>query len=220
MACKIDQEMEIETLRQVFNKPVKIRLSKSKNFFTWSLKENGFYNQVTIEYIDGTSKKSIKIFPNGTVHVTGCSDVDDCYKVMHMIQSVLQKKLKITFKMNDFKIFMINTNFSMNSTLNLQKVINILKQRDYNISFNPEVYSAVKVKFKPGVDMKSITASIFSSGCILITGAVNLKEITESYRILVNSLSDARMTPVNTIMKYDVFMGRTFEYWKKTVGEL
>lgn len=220
MACKINQEMEIETVRQIFKKPLRIRLKNSKNFFTWSLKENGFYNQVTIEYRDGTSKKSIKIFPNGTVHVTGCSDIDDCYKVMHQIKYVLQEKLKISIQIDDFQIFMINTNFSMNSTLNLQKVINILKQKGYNISFNPEVYSAVKVKFQPGINMKSITASIFSSGCILITGAVNLKEITESYRILLSCLTDARMNPVSNVMKFDIFMGRTFDYWKKTIGKL
>jgi TATA-box binding protein (TBP) (component of TFIID and TFIIIB) len=220
MACKINQEIEIETVRQLFKKPIKIKLKNASKFFTWSLKENGFYNQVTIEYRDGTSKKSIKIFPNGTVHVTGCSDIDDCHKVMHQIQCVLQKLVNVNIRIGNFQIFMINTNFSMNYTLNLQTVINILRTKGYNISFNPEVYSAVKVKFQPDPHMKQITASIFSSGCILITGAVNLKEITASYSILVNCLTEARMTPTKEVMKFDIFMGRTFDYWKKTIGNI
>lgn len=218
MACRINQEIEIQTVRQMFVKPlnIKIKGSRSDKFFTWKIKENGFYNQVTIEYIDGTSKKSIKIFPNGTVHVTGCSDVDDCHKVMNQILFVMKKTLSNDdITIDNFQIFMINTNFAMNSQLNLQLVINKMKSKGYNVSFKPEVYSAVKVKFQPMPNMKQITASIFSSGCILITGAVSLDEIHESYRILIYCLKDTRMDANKEILTFDHFMGRSFDYWRK-----
>lgn len=211
MACKINQVIDVEMFRQMFAKPVRIRIKNSKKSIEWKMKENGFYNQVTVEFVDGTSKKSIKFFPNGTIHVTGCSDIDDCHKVMKQIQFIMGNNVKI----NDFDIFMINTNFSMNSTLNLQRVIMSLKNLRLNVSFNPEVYSAVKVKFSPGEGMKQITASIFSSGCVLITGATNLREINESYKFLINTLSDCRISANEEIHLYDYFMGRSFDYWRK-----
>lgn len=215
MACKINHEIDVETFRQKFKIPLKIRIKNSKRFIEWKLKENGFYNQVTVEFVDGTSKKSIKFFPNGTVHVTGCSDIDDCHKVMNQIRFVVTTLTDQDIKISDFNIFMINTNFSMNSTLNLQQVINSLKRMNLNVSFNPEVYSAVKVKFSPGKDMKSITASIFSSGCILITGATTLREINQSYKFLINTLKDCRISSIEDVQTYDIFMGRSFDYWRK-----
>lgn len=212
MACRLNQTIEIETLR---TKSIKIRIKNSQKFLEWKIKENGFYNQLTFEFVDGTSKKSIKIFPNGRVHVTGCSDMDDCHKVMHQICFVMTTALKTPVKIESFDIYMINTNFTMNSTLNLYTVINIMKKKGFNVSFNPEVYSAVKVKFSPGIGMKQITASIFSSGCVLITGAVSLKEITEAYKLLVNSLKVTCIKSGEEVITYDIFMGRKFEYWRK-----
>lgn len=212
MACRLNKTIEIETLR---TKTIKIRIKKSKKFIEWKIKENGFYNQLTFEFVDGTSKKSVKIFPNGRIHITGCSDVDDCHKVMHQICIIMSCTLRTPVKIESFDIYMINTNFTMNSTLNLYTVINIMKKKGFNVSFNPEVYSAVKVKFSPGIGMKQITASIFSSGCVLITGAVNLKEITEAYKILANSLRDACIKPGDDVIDYDIFMGRKFDYWRK-----
>lgn len=215
MACKINHEIDVETFRQAFSSPLKIKIKNSSRHIEWKIKDNGFYNQITVEFIDGTSKKSIKFFPNGTIHITGCSDIDDCHKVMKQLQCVIKFIIKEEVRVYDFNVFMINTNFSMNSTLNLQQVINSLKKMKLNVSFNPEVYSAVKVKFSPGEGMKSITASIFSSGCVLITGATTLKEINESYNFLINTLKDCRIAPTSDIQTYDLFMGRNFEYWRK-----
>ena len=52
------------------------------------------------------------------------------------------------------------------------------------MSFDPDRYSAVKIKFKPAEDMKQVTASVFSTGKIIITGAETLKEIAYSYNII------------------------------------
>lgn len=215
MACKINHEIDVETFRQTFVKPLKIKIKNSSRFIEWKIKDNGFYNQVTVEFVDGTSKKSIKFFPNGTIHVTGCSDIDDCHKIMNQIRFVVKYVIDREVKIDDFKIFMINTNFSMNSTLNLQRVIDSLRNLKLNVSFNPEVYSAVKVKFSPGKDMKHITASIFSSGCVLITGATTLREINASYRFLIDILKNCKISETKDIQTYDIFMGRSFEYWRK-----
>lgn len=188
----------------------------TKPGYTWTVKENKFFNQMTIEYVDEFSKKSIKFFPNGSIHVTGCSDLVDCHRVMaqvkYCIKKYLQKDDVSTF---DFKVLMINANFSMNSMLNLGMVSQKAEDHGCIVSFKPEIYSAVKIKFVPGPDMKRITASVFSSGCVLITGAKTLREITSSYKFLINILSNTCVKPHESHKKFDSFIAISMESWKK-----
>jgi TATA-box binding protein (TBP) (component of TFIID and TFIIIB) len=115
---------------------------------------------------------------------------------------------------------MINANFSVNMTLDLNKVISNMKSRGYIVSFNPETYSAVKIKFSPKPGMKQITASIFSSGKIIITGAVNLAEIVEAYSCILDGLKQSHIKPTDQQDTFNNFMGFTFEQWKGVVSFL
>jgi TATA-box binding protein (TBP) (component of TFIID and TFIIIB) len=105
----------------------------------------------------------------------------------------------------------------MNYMLNLGTVSSIAENKGCTVSFKPEIYSAVKLKFVPGPDMKKITASVFSSGCILITGAKTLSEITASYEFLIGMLRTSCMRPNPTLKKFKKFMGVPFAAWEKKV---
>lgn len=206
---------------QVIREHMKARQMKIKRkggeATTWNLKENRFFNQITVEFVDDSSKKSIKIFPNGSVHVTGCSSTIDCHRVMAQIRCFIQKFSDKPVTTSNFEIRMINANFCMNSVLNLSKVTSVFESNGCMVSFKPEIYSAVRIKFVPGVDMKRITASVFSSGCILITGARTLREITASYKFLIKTLIDGGciVRPNQTQKPFDSFMDVPFESWKK-----
>jgi TATA-box binding protein (TBP) (component of TFIID and TFIIIB) len=65
--------------------------------------------------------------------------------------------------------------------------------------------------------MKKITASVFSSGCILITGAKTLAEITSSYGFLIRMLKSSCIRPNLTAKKFKKFMGIPFDAWEKKV---
>jgi TATA-box binding protein (TBP) (component of TFIID and TFIIIB) len=96
-----------------------------------------------------------------------------------------------------FRVVMINSNFSLNKNLNLlqtaQKFESVFKT-----SFEPDRYSAVKVKFRPSEDMKEITTSIFSTGKIIITGAETLKEIAFAYNIIVSHILENKKSILTT----------------------
>ena len=84
----------------------------------------------------------------------------------------------------------------------------------FSVSFEPDRYSAVKVKFKPAEDMKQITASIFSTGKIIITGAETLKEIAFAYNIINQHINDdpqIRVSPTVETDVFDVFLGHKCE---------
>jgi TATA-box binding protein (TBP) (component of TFIID and TFIIIB) len=216
---KLDTEIDIEKIRSFFNRGVKTRRTGDDQGFEWAIKENRFYNQVTTVFIDSYSRKSIKFFPNGRVHVTGCSDLYDCARVRALVELIARTCFEKPVRSNEFMIHMINTNFSMNSNLNLTQVMDVCERNRCDVSFKPENYSAVKVKFSPLGGTKKVTASIFSSGCILITGATSLKDITTSYEFLIRILRDARMGPSKIQKTFEVFMGFSFDdEWRKLLA--
>lgn len=326
MLCKFMCDLDIEKIRAAFaDGPIRIRRKGAlTNGFEWSLKNTAFYNQVTVGYEDQYSNKSIKMFPNGSVQVAGCSDLRDCKRIMHQLSFLVEKILKkdiattstvngfrgpvsgntfelyvtdrfaetepdvnwqvdglndvagkmtvldfkheygkfqdqpynyrltmnvdqeqelpepgssvdLSFfykeplKIENFRVVMINTNFSMNSTVDLMKVIDVLSEDemfmisltpmtmngdlfDHNfiVSFNPERYSAVKVKFNPASNTKQVTASIFSTGKIIVTGAETLREIALAYEVLNEKLQSTKIeaTKADT---FDVIKGSKFD---------
>lgn len=212
MVSKVINDIDIHKLRTRMSavQPLKLRMKGSKSEgFEWKLKESKFYNQVTLGYKDAYSNKSIKIFPNGSIQVAGCSDLFDCNRVIKQIIFILKMLLNLDDKLlnNNFKVVMINTNFSINYNINLFKLAEHFSNEPmFQVSFDPDRYSAVKIKFKPASDMKQVTTSIFSTGRVIITGAETLKEIAYSYNIInQHILSRAKEIKVERVSNPDVF---------------
>jgi TATA-box binding protein (TBP) (component of TFIID and TFIIIB) len=210
---KSENKIDIEKIKQYFNRVPSgffMRLRKKGrtyggNGFEISLKPTTFYNQVTLNYVDKYSTKSIKIFPNGSIQIAGCADLFNCRSVIKIIHTMLKKFLKNDDlpKDDSYRVVMINSNFSLNYNINLMEIKTHFENAKpknerctFKVSFEPDRYSAVKIKFKPSGDMKEITTSIFSTGKIIITGAETLKEIAFAYNIInehINSNKDIRV---------------------------
>jgi len=219
MISKFGQDIDLATFREKF-KPVSVRPKGSTGKgFEWSMKKTTFYNQVTIGYRDPYSNKSIKIFPNGSVQVAGCADLIDCRRILRQVCFLVNRALgsEISPKnlIETLSVKMINTNFSLNSSVNLNKVIQeFSKDQMFRVSFDPDRYSAVKVKFEPSPGMKSVTASIFSTGKIIVTGAQKLEEIALAYKVLNEHLGPpVRLTPSEKKDTFGTILGYSFDEW-------
>lgn len=188
MISSYKQDIDIQKLRGIFEerKVIKIKMKDSEfDGFEWSLKNTTFYNQITLSYTDQNSIKSVKVFPNGSIQVAGCSDLFDCNRIIKQLAFLFTSLLELPRIDNTFRVVMINSNFSVNYSLNLIAITQVFaKDPIFSVSFDPDRYSAVKLKFKPAQDMKQITTSIFSTGKIIITGAETLKEIVFAYHII------------------------------------
>lgn len=209
MTCKIfaSERINLDMIRAAFQRnDGNIRIRRKGALFdghSWSIKDTTFYNQVTVGYVDRYSTKSIKVFPNGSFQVAGCSDLYDCQRVAKQLAFLLTVCLELETPLTHeaFRVVMINTNFSMNRPINLMDIVDTLSTHEnmdvvdtlstyenMYVSFNPSSYSAVKIKFNPRPDMKLVTASVFSTGKIIVTGAETLKEIVFAYDILNTEL--------------------------------
>lgn len=224
MVSTLSDTIDIHKFRERMEKlgSVKLRMYDSKSEgFEWKLKATSFYNQVTLGYQDAYSTKSVKVFPNGSIQVAGCSDLFDCKRIItqlvYLLKNVLQLERDIS--PGDFRIVMINTNFSINKFLNLIEIAEHFgNNKNFKVSFDPDRYSAVKVKFKPAEDMKEVTTSIFSTGKIIVTGAETLKEIAFAYNCInryMNLKPSIYVQEASTKDCFDIFMGYKLDSWIK-----
>ena len=226
MCSKFLEDINLPKFRENFKKlgKVVVRRAGSKFCgFEWTMKDTAFYNQVTIGYQDAYSRKSIKIFPNGSIQVAGCSDLFDCRRILKQLSFILKVVLgrEQDISVDEASVKMINTNFSLNSSVNLNKIIQKLSRAPFRVTYDPDRYSAVKVKFVPGPDMKQVTASIFSTGKIIVTGAQTLNEIAQAYSILNQNLRDPSIF-VKTVAvpeTFDTILGAKFEEWERVLDK-
>ena len=228
MVSTLSEPIDIHKFRGRMEKlgSVKIRMSGSKSEgFEWKLKPTTFYNQITLGYQDAYSTKSVKVFPNGSIQVAGCSDLFDCKRIItqlvYLLKNILQLEKEIS--PGDFRIVMINTNFSINKFLNLIEIAEHFgNNKNFKVSFDPDRYSAVKVKFKPAEDMKEVTTSIFSTGKIIVTGAETLKEIAFAYNIInqhINENPQIRVSRTEETDVFDIYLGYRCDPFVKVLKE-
>jgi len=239
MVSNFLQNIDIKRLRAIFEDIGIYRMKRAgsnTSGFEWKLKPTTFYNQVTLTYHDTYSTKSVKVFPNGSIQVAGCCDLFDCKRIItqliHIFKVFLDMDVKVTS--DTFRVVMINSNFSLNYNINLMKVSDWFERYNdiFKVSFEPDRYSAVKIKFKPAHEMKEITCSIFSTGKIIITGAETLKEIAFAYNIInqhINENPSIRVSRTEDTDVFDIFLGyrcdpfvkhlkeNGFQSWIKTI---
>jgi TATA-box binding protein (TBP) (component of TFIID and TFIIIB) len=239
MVSSFIQEIDIKKLRETFERIGSYRLKRqgtTTEGFEWKLKPTTFYNQVTLTYHDTYSTKSVKVFPNGSIQVAGCCDLFDCKRIITQLIYIFKMFLGLDINVSSdaFRVVMINSNFSLNYNINLLKVADWFEEYDdiFKVSFEPDRYSAVKIKFKPAEDMKEITCSIFSTGKISITGAETLKEIAFAYNIInqhINENPGIRVSRTDETDIFDIFLGykcdsliqqlreKGFKSWMQTI---
>ena len=162
--------------------------------------------------------------PNGSIHVAGCSDLIDCSRVLKEVSFIVNHITKKRVVASDYTVHMINSNFSLNYSVALESIFNIFVSSGYDTTFNPDRYSAVKIKISPfGDDKRLVTASVFGSGKVIVTGAKNLKEVSMSYRKLMNVIFSNKGTlyqPASTIEYFNKWRGLGIEKWVQKISQV
>jgi TATA-box binding protein (TBP) (component of TFIID and TFIIIB) len=144
--------------------------------------KKSFFNQVTLNYSD-ISKKSIKVFSNGKLQITGLTSCLECNKVSDMVNGWLKKYLQEDICITKMYIGMINSNFSIMTNLDLVKLNGLLNLVPNVISiYNPESYPAINMKYiAPEI---SVSVFIFATGNIVITGGKKLWDMRVAYEFI------------------------------------
>lgn len=177
----------MQTFCERFHEP-NIEMKRYKRNKEFEITKRGkikksFFNQVTLNYCD-ISKKSIKVFSNGKLQLTGLTSCLECNQVAEMVNGWLKKYLDSeTICITKMYIGMINSNFSMMTNLDLIKLNGILNIDPRVVSiYNPESYPAINMKYiHQGV---SVSVFIFATGNIVITGGKQLRDMRVAYEFV------------------------------------
>jgi TATA-box binding protein (TBP) (component of TFIID and TFIIIB) len=164
---------------------------------------------------------SVKIFKNGTVQMTGVRSIPDgnllneC--VFEVVKKIADKVVEINnLELGKFYVRLINSDFTVSYNIRRKELHHILVSPLYGntSSFQPGTYPGVKLQYfwnqgdnhgvctctnkcfgkgqLPG-ECKKITVSIFESGKVLITGAIEFHQIDEAYAYICNILQKHRL---------------------------
>lgn len=183
-----------------------VSIKISKNNKQYELTKRGklkktFFNQVTLNYTD-VSKKSIKIFSNGKLQITGISSCFECHHVIGLVTKWLNAYIEEKtqpIKVVHAYVGMLNVNFSVGSHLDLRQLNSILNKHDNVMSvYNPETYPAINMKLyhtneeivSSTKERKNISIFVFGTGNIVVTGGKDLPSVHRAYNFIVNQLEE------------------------------
>lgn len=148
-----------------------------------------FFNQVTLRH--GT--KSIKVFDNGSMHVTGCTSPRQFVEVARAVCKFMGEIAGIEttdgtgdVRLLDFDTQMINLNFGVDRRLYLQGLRDTFAALGYVASYDSDTYPGLNVKLPVGD--RRITALLFKSGKVIITGAKTASELEEAHAMVTRVL--------------------------------
>ena len=164
-----------------------------------------FYNQMTLSIKDGTSTKSIKIFNNLTLHVTGCKSPYEGRVVATLAWDLLSKVYPfVRDERYTQSIQMINATSEVNYSFNLKNLSARLRQHASSIldvkydpmeSDYPGALAKVSIPNSfadsAGTKGKHVTVMIFASGNLAFS-ARSLSDIAYAYTVMVGFFADSK----------------------------
>lgn len=196
LICNLNVErIDMQAFCESFNEP-NIEMKRCKPNKSFELTKRGkikksFFNQVTLNYRD-ISKKSIKIFSNGKLQLTGLTSCVECNRVAEFVTNLLCKYLNDkTISVIKMYIGMINSNFSVMKNLDLVSLSGVLNAHKNILSiYNPESYPAINMKYTDVSRELSVSIFIFGTGNIVITGGKRLSDMRTAYNFIHNVINN------------------------------
>lgn len=199
--CDIDCMINLEKLTKFFTSPsyplCSIKKAKSNKECTYTKRgkqKKSFYNQTTITYKTHTTK-SIKVFSNGKLQITGLTSVIEALDTIQIViyilkesnNSIISGKPEIT-NMKHFSIEMINSNFNYLKEIDLKKLKNLMKSMYLDVTYDPDTYPGINAK------INGVSVFIFGTGNVVITGSKSLKSTTNTLRYVSKLLCENKQT--------------------------
>jgi TATA-box binding protein (TBP) (component of TFIID and TFIIIB) len=165
------------------------------------------------EDLNDVKKINFKVFKNGSIQMSGIKKLEYVNRAINkliyrlkQVKGILvtdeetgkksMKEIKFVeepdkLNLKNFKLDMINSNYTVNMHIDRKKLYNILLNRKVNAIYEQLTRACVIVKYMPreeNPNLKEISIFIFQKGNIIITGAKSKKHITAAYNYLNNIL--------------------------------
>lgn len=163
-----------------------------------SINDNkSFYNSVTFRYKQPCTnkKRAIKVFSNGSLHMTGFRTLDECFQGAENMVSLINTCMSDTetVHITDFSVQLINTCLKVSHQLNMEKVVEVFKtQTLHKVLYDVERHPGLQLKVLCQSTQRTVTVIIFRTGSVLITGVHSPSELLESYKTVTAILEQEK----------------------------
>lgn len=232
---------ENKILEMKYNKGLKTLLINKKR----KVAKKDFYNQLSLvmrvynvghekDIIENRGKKKInkvnfKLFNNGSIQISGIKNIIELNLALNKLFNELKKyrvieRKRVYFAKNfknldtsNFKINMINSNYSLNTYINRDNLYQLLLKKKIKCTYEKAIRACVIVKYKPDNINKDVSIFIFRKGNILITGAKSQKHIVDAF----NYINDIILEHINLLFvpKEEVVRKNIIKYYNEIIEE-
>ena len=172
---------ENKILEMKYNKSIKTLLNNKKR----KESKKDFYNQLSLvvrvynvghknDLIIKNNKKKInkvnfKLFKNGSIQISGIKNIIELNLALNKLFNSLKKYRVINHKRvyfaknfknldtSNFKINMINSNYSLNTYINRDNLYQLLLQKKIKCTYEKAIRACVIVKYKPDYINKDVS---------------------------------------------------------------
>lgn len=145
-----------------------------------------FGNQATLAFTS-LSDRSIKVFSNGKLHVTGCKNLEEFRRVGQAVGGLLFAVGAIDGRLTlqEAEVPLLNFNFTLNLQLSLQALWEVVVQQlRVPLSHETESHPALLVR------LGFATVMIFRSGHVLVSSKTQLHGVLASFRLVCQLVED------------------------------
>jgi TATA-box binding protein (TBP) (component of TFIID and TFIIIB) len=144
------------------------------------------------------NKVNFKLFNNSSIQISGIKNIIELNIALNKLFNELKRyrvidRKRVYFAKNfknldtsNFKINMINSNYSLNTYINRDNLYQLLLKKKIKCTYEKAIRACVIVKYKPDNINKDVSVFIFRKGNILITGAKSQQHIVDAFNYINN----------------------------------
>ena len=93
----------------------------------------------------------MKMFNNGTIHMTGCKKISEMETLISICKGIISRaipEVNVEYDVSNLKINMIHTSMNVQRTLNLHDLHDWLINKNHNSLLEPKIYSSLVLKLE------------------------------------------------------------------------
>jgi TATA-box binding protein (TBP) (component of TFIID and TFIIIB) len=156
-----------------------------------------FFNCLVLCFKEGSKKRAIKTFVNGTLHITGIPDMEHVLCISRKLCDLLSFCFpEHSYQVQRFSVQLINSHFKVDtqgSSISLSNLHDRIRSTtSYMCMLNYERHAGLIIKVPTGDDSTQayVSALIFESGSILISGFTVPADLLHVYKSVMNVIRE------------------------------
>jgi hypothetical protein len=159
-------------------------------------RSRAFSNCLLFHHKEGQKTTALKLFCNGTLHITGFADIDPALGLAKAFAAFLAFLTNVPFEVHDFEVQLVNASFRIEEGRGICLVPmyeHVLKQTEYVCRYNQEVHAGLIIQMLfpidgDGLGLHKVSVIVFDTGNILISAFVTGRQLTEAHAFITGLL--------------------------------